>query len=124
VGVAPVLVTTTTAPHASIRPAIARTVKNFYEGSIGSLARRSLAHVKADNTIEAAIFATKTALAARVEIDPFGTLLDRDLLTILSNEHEFRSHVVPDWTLPVGEDEALDRMARWIVEAGFAITRT
>jgi hypothetical protein len=71
--------------------------------------------------VEAAIFTTKTALAARVEVDPFETPLDGDLLTILSSEHEFRSHVVSDWTRPVGQDEALDRMARWIVEAGFAI---
>lgn len=122
VGVAPVLVAAAAAPpRASLRPAIARTVKSFYAGPIGGLARRSLAHVKADGAMEAAIFATKTALAARVEVDPFETPLDGDLLTILSNEHEFRSHVVSDWTRPVGEDAALDRMARWIVEAGFAL---
>jgi nucleoside-diphosphate-sugar epimerase len=122
VGVAPVLVTTAPAPpRASIRPAIARTVKSVYEGPIGSLARRSLAHVKADGAMEAAIFATKTALAAPVEVDPFETPLDRVLLTVLSSAHEFRSHVVSDWARSVGDDEALDRMARWIVEAGFAI---
>jgi hypothetical protein len=122
VGVVPVLVATAAAPpRASLRPAIARTVKRFYAGPIGSLARRSVAHVDADGAMEAAIFATKTALAARVEVDPFEAPLDGDLLTILSSEHEFKSHVVSDWTRPVGDDEALERMARWIVEAGFAL---
>ena len=91
VGVAPVLAAPAAAPpRASLRPAIAEQIKSFYSGPIGSLARRSLAHVKADDAMDAAIFATKTALAARVEVDPFEVPLDRDLLTILSSEHEFR----------------------------------
>jgi hypothetical protein len=77
--------------------------------------------MEVDDAIDAAIFATKSALAPRLPVDPFEAPQDRELLAILSSEHEFRSHVVSDWTRPVQDDEALDRMARWIVEAGFAI---
>jgi hypothetical protein len=121
VGIQPVLAATLPErPRASLRPAIAGTVKTLYGGPIGSLTRRSLALVEANDTMEAAIFATKTALAGGVEVDPFGAPQDRGLLAILSSEHEFRSHLVPGWNRPVRDDEALDRMVRWIVEAGFA----
>jgi nucleoside-diphosphate-sugar epimerase len=122
VGVAPVLAATMAAPpRPSLRPAIAGSLKTLYSGPIGSLTRRSLALVEPNDAMDAAIFATKTALAAGSEVDPFEVPQDRDVLIILSSEHEFRSHVVSDWTQPVGNDEALDRMVRWIVEAGFAI---
>jgi nucleoside-diphosphate-sugar epimerase len=122
VGVGPVLARRVPASvRPSLRPAVAGTVKKLYSGPLGSLTRRSLARVNADATIDAAMFATKTALAAAREADPFESPQDRDLLAILSSEHEFRSHVLPGWTPPVQADEALERMARWIVEAGFSV---
>lgn len=123
VGVEPVLA----APIApltrtTLRAAVARTLGTVYKGPIGRVARRSLARVAAiDAAVETAIFETKTALGAGLAVDPFEVPQDRDLLAILSSEHEFRSHVEPGWTRPVADDEALDRMARWLVEAGFAI---
>ncbi|MBB5164251.1 NAD(P)-dependent oxidoreductase [Mycobacterium sp. AZCC_0083] len=123
VGVAPVLAAPIAPPaRATLRPALARTLGMVYKGPIGRVTRRSLARVSAiDAAIDAAIFETKTALGAGLAVDPFEVPQDRDLLAILSSEHEFRPHVVSDWTRPVANDEALDRMARWIVEAGFAI---
>lgn len=122
IGVEPVLAAPLAAPtRATLRPAIAGTLRVLYGGPIGRITRRSLARVEADDAIDAAIFATKTALGAGLAVDPFEVPQDRDLLAILSSEHEFRSHVVSDWTRPVADDEALDRMARWVVEAGFAI---
>ncbi|AGB21356.1 nucleoside-diphosphate-sugar epimerase [Mycobacterium sp. JS623] len=122
IGVMPVLAAPTAAPtRATARPAIAGTLKMLYGGPIGRLVRRSLARVEVDEAIDAAIFATKTALGADVSVDPFEVPEDRDLLAILSSEHEFRSHVVSDWSRPVADGEALARMERWVSEAGFAI---
>jgi len=124
IGVAPVLAAPAAAPtRATLRPALAGTLRMLYGGPIGRITRRSLARVEVDDAMDAAIFRTKTALGGGLEVDPFEAPQDRDLLAILSSEHEFRSHVVPDWTQPIGDDEALDRMARWLVTAGFAMPR-
>lgn len=121
VGVAPVLTTAPAQQRSPMRPALARVIKSAYGGPVGSLARRSLGLVKANGAIDAAMFATNTALSASNTVDPFKVEADRDLLTILSSKYEFRSHVVPDWEPPVSGDEALDVMGRWIIEAGFAL---
>jgi nucleoside-diphosphate-sugar epimerase len=123
VGVAPMLAAPIAPPmRTTLRTALARTLGMVYKGPIGRVTRRSLARVAAiDAAIETAIFETKTALGAGHAVDPFEVPQDRDMLAILSSEHEFQSHVVSDWTRPVADDEALDRMARWLVEAGFAI---
>jgi nucleoside-diphosphate-sugar epimerase len=122
IGVEPVLAAPMTMPtRATLRPAIAGALKMLYMGPVGRIARRSLARVEADDAMDTAIFATKTALGASSAVEPFEAPQDRDLLAILSSEHEFRSHLVPDWTRPVSDGEALHRMALWLVEAGFAI---
>ncbi len=122
VGVSPVLATAAAdATGSSLRPAIAGTLKKLYTGPVGRVAKRSLARVESVDAIDAAIFATKTALGAGSEVDPFDLSRDSDLLAILSSEYEFRNHLAAGWTPPVNDVEAVDRMARWVVDAGFAI---
>lgn len=121
VGVAPILTKAPAPERSPVRPVLARALKSAYGGPIGSIARRSLALVNADNMIDAAMFATNTALSASRGVDPFEVPADRDLLAILSSAYEFRSHVVPEWKPPIGGDDALDVMGRWIVEAGFTL---
>jgi nucleoside-diphosphate-sugar epimerase len=123
VGVEPMLAAPIAPPsRTTLRTAIARMLGTIHKGPVGRVARRSLARVAViDAAVETAIFETKTALGAELAADPFEAPQDRDLLAILSSQHEFRSHVEPDWMRPVADDEALDRIARWLVEAGFAI---
>ena len=84
VGVAPVLAASVAAPpRVSLRPAIAGTIRTLYRGPIGRLTRRSLARVEADDAIDAAMFAIKTAVGAGSAVDPFEVPHDRDLLAIL-----------------------------------------
>ncbi len=66
----------------------------------------------------------KTTLNKGGTVDPFAAPQDKDLLAILSSEFEFRSNLLPEWTSPpIGSDEALNRMSRWMSEAGFVIPR-
>lgn len=113
-------------PVKSFRPpTIAGTVRAAYKGPVGRLGRRALAKVNADEAIDTALFAMKTTLNKGGTVDPFAAPpQDKDLLAILSSEFEFRSNLLPEWTSPpIGSDEALNRMSRWMSEAGFVIPR-
>ena len=123
IGVAPVIAARAGLPsRVSWRANItSERLKKINSGPIGILARRSLARLDADDVMDRALFALKTGLSSVRDAKLSATLEDQVFLTILSSEYEFRSHVITGWTPPVEGDDAMDRMVRWITDAGFGI---
>jgi dTDP-4-dehydrorhamnose reductase len=103
------------------RALLAGMVKSAYGGNAGGYARTLFGALPMDGIVERLLSSAKTALVGgALSVSGFAGPADRDILTILSSAHEFRSHTLPGWTPPVSLTEAIRGMVQSLREGGFA----
>lgn len=94
----------------------------YRAGALGVWTRRALGLLPFAGLGDRMYLALKTRLAGRglrEALRPEAT--DANYLMIVSAEHEFRSHLMPGWSPPVGLDQALAEMRSALASDGFAL---
>jgi len=107
---------------ASVSRAIGARLKHAYRGRLGGYARAMLGRLPWTEALDAAFARVKELDApeghmAQPSLDPD----DLALLGLLSARIVIHPHTIPGWTPPVSFEAALERIASWLQESGYAV---